>query len=109
MSSSKLLQRVGIELGKVEDIRGILEQLDYDKISEIRHEYDRRSNLLSNMMEHIQNNMYFSICSNCGVEKNTYKDLPEHWGYVDTYLLCDKCLFRWVERWDKEPDVRREI
>lgn len=114
---TKALQVLGYQFpNNTSDVLDILPRLPYEMVLSLRNqvrletdEFLRGANSL--LDKHIE-----TWCDICEREGDGWGDLPEHWGWViahknigGSYLVCDKCQFRWAEKFNELPKIVKDI
>ena len=88
-------------------------QLPVEHMLLFRRVYKEQFESFTRMFEGLHDRIVMYECHICEREAWSYEDLPLDWGWCDGqvrwYLMCDECQFRYVERFNKEPVIVRNL
>lgn len=90
-----------------------IEDLPVEYMLRIRRMYKDQFTVYNRLFDSLAERITFQHCEICETEEMSYDDLPEGWGWYDGqvkwYLMCNDCQIRYAEKFNKIPEVKREI
>lgn len=78
--------------------------IGYAELKELKYKLE---STLRHVEQRIEGYLYVE-CSICERPELGYEGTPEGWGWLRNhtgYLLCDRCINRWQEKFNEKPDV----
>lgn len=91
-------------------------ELPFDVLAKLKSVYEHEYQFGLDRMNELLDSVVFSVCRVCDEEQAAYGELPEHWGWYTPrtpnekpFIMCDKCEFRWTEKYNESPNLKREL
>lgn len=90
-----------------------IEELPVEYMLRIRTMYKEKFSVYEKILDGLSDRITWSTCNTCDKEVMAYDDIPKDWGWYDAksgwYLMCDDCQNGYAEKFNKLPEVVREI
>lgn len=79
--------------------------------------YKEQFSVYERILDGLSERITWSTCNICDEEVMAYDDIPKDWGWHDVgsgdshswYLMCTDCQTRYAEKFNKMPDIVRDI
>ena len=95
-----------------------IEELPVEYMLRIRTEFKENFTSWVSILDSYADRITWSTCNICEKEEMAYDEIPKDWGWYNVssdkekpswYLMCTNCQNRYAEKFNKIPEVVREI